>query len=240
MKKFVTEGYDARDDKHYSGDLRILLQNVPLHSTNEKHDVRMEDIRAWVMFGIIEEDDYVQKFVRKVAHLKKALALMEKRIVKQATDKIYDDRANEMTGHKADLERMERYLELSREKEKIEAEHDHSVQEVEKTMKQRFASNLTVRRGRVDKLSDRCTWIVEFGGINKKRFEDMVAHKTDWNGIRLAVGTSKQDPYTCRGMVPDGSKPYIPDFSEYLVNMHGVRITRLEDGFGTYQVSVRL
>ena len=65
----------------------------------------------------------------------------------------------------------------------------------------------------------------------------MVAHKTDWSGIRLAVGTQngKQQPYTCRGLVPDGSKPYIPDFSEFLVNMRGVRITRLEDGFGTYQ-----
>ena len=235
VKKFVTEGYDARDDKHYSGDLRILLKNVPMHTTNEKYDVRMEDVRAWVMFGVVEEDEYVQKFVRKVAHLKKAIALIEKRIKKQATDKVYDDRANELHGEKADVERMDRYLELSREKEKIEEEHDHAEAEVENTMKQRFASKLTVRRGKVDKMADRCTWIVEFGGINKKKFEDMVAHKTDWNGIRLAVGTSKQDPYTCRGLVPDGSKPYIPDFSEYIVNMHGVRITRLEDGFGTYQ-----
>jgi hypothetical protein len=169
VKKFVTEGYDALDDKHYSGDLRILLQNVPLKTSNELYSVRMEDVRAWVMFGVVEEDAYVQKYVKKVAHLKKALELMDARIKMQATNKLFDDRAKEIVGGKADLERMDRYLELSREKETIEAEHDHAQQEVEKTMQQRLGSMLTVRQGRVDMVSDRCTWIVEFGGINKDK-----------------------------------------------------------------------
>ena len=163
------------------------------------------------------------------------LSLPRCRIKTTASQPVYDDRGKELFGPIADKEREDRYLDMSRERERIEAEHDHAKAEVEIAMKQRIGSKLELKRGNVDEASSKCTWVLYFSGINKARFENLVAHKTDWNGIRLAVGWSGRPPYTCRGSVPDGSKPFIPDLRDFLVNMHGVRVTRLEDGFGTFQ-----
>ena len=33
-------------------------------------------------------------------------------------------------------------------------------------------------------------------------------------------------PWSGRGDVPDGSKPYLPDYSPYVVNMASVRVRR--------------
>jgi len=52
-------------------------------------------------------------------------------------------------------------------------------------MSQRIGSKCKLVRGNVDEASSRCTWKVIFDGINKERFESLVAHKTDWNGLRL-------------------------------------------------------
>ena len=132
--------------------------------------------------------------------------IMTKRIKTTASQPVYDDRGKELFGPIADKEREDRYLDMSREREKIEAEHDHAKQEVEIAMTQRIGSKLVLKRGNVDEASSKCTWVLYFSGINKARFENLVAHKTDWNGIRLAIGWSGRPSYTCRGSVPDGSK----------------------------------
>ena len=79
VKKFVTEAYDAKEDAHYSGDLRVMLKNVPMKTVNERYSVQKEDVRAWILAGIIEEDSYVQKYVKKVDKLAKAMEIMTKR-----------------------------------------------------------------------------------------------------------------------------------------------------------------
>ena len=50
---------------------------------------------------------------------------------------------------------------MSREREKIEEEHDHAKKEVEIAMSQRIASKLTLKRGNVDEASSKCTWEIE-------------------------------------------------------------------------------
>ncbi|GMI20412.1 hypothetical protein TrRE_jg10555, partial [Triparma retinervis] len=235
VKKFVTEGYDAQEDDHYTGDLRVMMKDVPMKTENEKYMVKMEDVRAWVLSGVVEEDSYVTKYTKKVAKLAKAMEILTKRIKTTANHPVFDDKGNEVLGSTADKEREDRYLEMSREREKVEEEHDKTKHELEVAMSQRIASKCELVRGNVDEASGRCTWKVIFNGINKERFENLVAHKTDWNGIRLAIGRGDREPYTGRGVIPDGSKPFVPDLREFLVNMHGVKVTRLEDGFGTYQ-----
>jgi hypothetical protein len=235
VKKFVNEGYDAKDDVHYTGDLRVMLKSVPLRTSNEKYLVKMEDVRTWVLTGIIEEDSYVQKYVKKARRCEKAIDVISKKIKATANQPMHDDRGNEMTGPKADAEREERYLDLFREKERIEEEHDHTKKEVEIAVKQRIGSRLVLRQGVINEKAGHCTWILQFSGLNKLHFEDLVSSKTDWSGIKLAIGRGERLPYTCRGTLPDGSKPYIPDLVPFSVNMYGVRVERLEDGFGTYQ-----
>ena len=212
-----------------------MLKSVPLKTSNEKYWVQMNDVRTWVLAGIIEEDSYVQKYVKKARRCEKAIEIVARKIKMTANMAVHDDRGNEMTGSKADAEREERYLDLFKEKEEIENEHDHTKKEVEIAIRQRIGSRLILRQGEVDKKAGCCTWIMQFDGLNTLAFEDLVAHKSDWSGIKLAIGRGDRRPYTGRGSLPDGSKPFIPDLVEFSVNMYGVRIERLEDGFGTYQ-----
>jgi len=122
VKKFNTEGYDAKTDDHYTGDLRVMLKDVPMKTINEKYRVKMEDVRAWVLAGIVEEDSYVQKYTKKVAKLEKAMDVLTKRIKHTANQPVFDDKGKEVHGEVADKEREDRYLEMSRDREKIEEE----------------------------------------------------------------------------------------------------------------------
>ena len=235
----MTEGYDAKVDPHYAGDLHVMLRFTPMHTQNQTYAVKESDIRAWVMFGVIEEDAYVQKFVAKAAKLEKAVKAFEKKMVDTANAPIFDARGREQHGDIVDVQRTKQYQEIAAEKEELATELAKAKKDLRSAMETRVNSKLHVRQGKVDVQSDRCTWIIEFDGVDKDHYEDLVCKKLDWNGIRLAVGEEDElrprEPYTGRGAVPDGSKPFIPDLRDYIVNMYGVRVTRFEDGFGTYR-----
>ena len=72
--------------------------------------------------------------------------------------------------------------------------------------------------------------------------EEWISGKQDWDGVKLALahavdseeGNYKETlpPWAGRGMVPDGSKPYLPDYQPYVVNMAAVYVRRVEHGFG--------
>ena len=80
----------------------------------------------------------------------------------------------------------------------------------------------------------RCrTWFCSFGqGPEADLLERWAAHKTDWDGIHLALGHDAHPPWVGRGAPPDGSRDYLPDYSPFLVNMRAATFKRLEHGFG--------
>ena len=51
--------------------------------------------------------------------------------------------------------------------------------------------------------------------------EYLVTQKSDWKGLKLAVGDAHREclPFVKRGAIPDGSKTYIHDLREFEVNM---------------------
>ena len=42
-------------DASYTGELRLMLRRAPLQTSNEELPVTVEDIRAWLLFGVLEE-----------------------------------------------------------------------------------------------------------------------------------------------------------------------------------------
>ena len=59
---------DAADKEGYEGSIALVLENVPMQSGDaiDRGDVRAEDIREWLMFGIREEDPDVRAAVGRV------------------------------------------------------------------------------------------------------------------------------------------------------------------------------
>jgi hypothetical protein len=98
VKKLVTISYDAIHDKHYTGELKVMVQNVPTFTQNLQQKVEAPDVRAWILFGIVEEDKHVQDFVKEVAKLESNLAAIVKRLTHTSTKPVYDDRGNELLG----------------------------------------------------------------------------------------------------------------------------------------------
>lgn len=74
-----------------------------------------------------------------------------------------------------------------------------------------------------------------FRGGNSDFWQYAVANKQDWQGVKLGCSHGDLKPWAGRGFIPDGAKPYIPDYSSYEANMFGVTVSRLEHGFGTYE-----
>ena len=85
-------------------------------------------------------------------------------------------------------------------------------------------------------------WYVSFQTDEAWQLEEWISGKQDWDGVKLALahavdseeGNYKETlpPWAGRGMVPDGSKPYLPDYQPYVVNMAAVYVRRVEHGFG--------
>ncbi|CAM9788914.1 unnamed protein product, partial [Choristocarpus tenellus] len=66
--------------------------------------------------------------------------------------------------------------------------------------------------------------------------ENTVCSKTNWVGIKLAVAHGELPTWAGRGNIPDGSKSYIPRYTEHAVNMRAIQICRLQHGFGVHKV----
>ncbi|CAM9633076.1 unnamed protein product [Hapterophycus canaliculatus] len=52
---------DRSKDLSYYGDLQIMIFNVPLNTNNEKTKVTSEEVKAWLLCGLLEEDEDVRE-----------------------------------------------------------------------------------------------------------------------------------------------------------------------------------
>lgn len=82
-------------------------------------------------------------------------------------------------------------------------------------------------KGEIDKVTETVTWFVRFYGTkDAKEMEDLLIKKDDWASIKLAQGSKSQTPplppWSGRGEVPDGSKSFLPDYSQLQVNISGI------------------
>ena len=91
-----------------------------------------------------------------------------------------------------------------------------------------------------DKNTDTATWRLRFyGHKDALEMENLLIKKSNWAGIRVACGAPPPEtgkppipPYACRGPLPDGSNPMLPNYDELAVNVAGARFMRVPHGVG--------
>lgn len=238
---------DAADKDTYEGSLALVLDHVPLQNDGTGHDVRAEDLREWLMFGLQEEDDEVQNAVGRVEVIQAEIEDVNITMADVPFMMLFDAAGQELDGEAADTEREIKYQEFLATKEALEVKLEQARVEAQEVIKDRDRTSVVLTPTSEDKdwtghNNGTQSWYVSFMNDEAWQLEEWVANKQDWDGIKLALSHESDNlegsyremlpPFAGRGDVPDGSKPYLPDYTGYVVNMGAIRIRRVEHGFG--------
>jgi hypothetical protein len=67
--------------------MRLMLRHAPLKTENEMFAVLPSDLRAWLLFGLMEEDNEIKQANDVVAALQQEVAAIDKRLERVAYTK---------------------------------------------------------------------------------------------------------------------------------------------------------
>jgi hypothetical protein len=67
--------------------MRLMLRHAPLKTENEMFAVLPSDLRAWLLFGLIEEDNEIKQANEVVAALQQEVAAIDRRLERVAYTK---------------------------------------------------------------------------------------------------------------------------------------------------------
>ena len=140
VPKPVREVDDAADKEGYEGSLALVLENVPVQNDATGHDVRAEDIREWLMFGIQEEDPDVRAAVGRVEVVQAEIEEVKRAMRDVPFLEMFDAHGKPLKDEEADDERAVKYQECSEQKEQFE----------KKSVTQRLFLNVSELQLRVD------------------------------------------------------------------------------------------
>lgn len=233
--------YDAAGNERYEGMLALLVENVPVYDDRNEHRVGAVDLRDWIMFGLQEEDSRVKRAVGFVGVIEDEIAEIVRRMQLVPFMAIVDPKSGKPLPEKiADAQRDAKYHSLLAEKESMERRFERAKHKAQEAIAARDRTNVVLTPAE-DKarVATRQTWYCSFRCADGAQLEHWAANKTDWDGIRLALGHIVDDeylpPFAGRGSVPDGSKEYLPDYTPFAVNMQATTFRRVEHGFGIYK-----
>ena len=247
VPKPVREVDDAADKEGYEGSLALVLENVPVQNDATGHDVRAEDIREWLMFGIQEEDPDVRAAVGRVEVVQAEIEEVKRAMRDVPFLEMFDAHGKPLKDEEADDESAVKYQECSEQKEQFEKKLEQAKLHAQQVIMERDKTPIVLTSTEEDKAwtghnNGTKAWYVSFQTEEAWQLEEWISGKQDWDGVKLALahavdseeGNYKETlpPWAGRGMVPDGSKPYLPDYQPYVVNMAAVYVRRVEHGFG--------
>eukprot|EP00604_Paraphysomonas_vestita_P000293 CAMPEP_0174826580 /NCGR_PEP_ID=MMETSP1107-20130205/44282_1 /TAXON_ID=36770 /ORGANISM="Paraphysomonas vestita, Strain GFlagA" /LENGTH=341 /DNA_ID=CAMNT_0016060097 /DNA_START=611 /DNA_END=1634 /DNA_ORIENTATION=+ len=159
-----------------------------------------------------------------------------KRIPKQ---ELLDNDGKPLTEEEADEERQIMYEMYGKAKYEVELKLKKRQEDLENHHKWRRTMGLDILQVDIDENTETSTYEVRlFGTSDAKQIEDLLLkEKDDYLGIKLACGSIDPDypfpPWCGRGSVPNGAKPPIPDYTNLVVGISGMRLFRTLHGVGT-------
>ena len=212
--------------KHsYHGQLKFVIRNIPSHSQNHLHVVEEEHVSLWVKDGIVKEDPEMLRMEKKLESLGKLLEIVNNKMVQVSEEPMTNDKGIYIYGKKADDKRERMYTKLQQDKNQIRLDHDNTNEGLQTMRKEKFA-----RIDIVLEKSDENVMSVEFRGKEKKYFEDILLHKTNWKTSFMYAAPKSNGVGTSTNVESD------PD-SDYLVDTGSISVERLESGFGCFHRS---
>eukprot|EP00903_Cladosiphon_okamuranus_P013542 g12614.t1 len=234
---------DRSKDPSYYGDVQIMIFNVPLKTINESTEVTSEEVKAWLLCGLLEEDEDVKEAQEIVRTLEAEAKVVEHNLSRVGYMKFSEkvgfgkEERQTLTDEEQAAKREEKHQALSAQRDKMEEDVTEARDMLESILKQRKATPVNLEQANVQPKVGTCTYYVSFPGFYGPTLEDIVCAKTDWPGIKLAASHNDLPPWAGRGEIPDGSKSYIKRYTEHAVNMRGAQICRLQHGFGQHKAS---
>ena len=232
--------YDIRTDSHYEGQASFTIKQVPCRSKDETTVVGEDTIVVWMLCAINEEDPHTLPLLAKIPPVEEIIKQIDKKIKGVSKMIFYDEEGKPMADEKAESEREHIYEKfgedrLVAEKRLIKYQLNLDAHRIwRRTIGMDFVMEDT------DLNTDTATWRLRFfGHKDAMEMEDLLIKKNNWAGIRVACGAPppepgkpKIPPFACRGPLPDGSNPMLPDYSNLAVNVAGARFLRVPHGVG--------
>ena len=229
---------DVKRDPKYDGDTAFLLCHVPNTCKDGETPVTEAMLSAWLMVAIGEVDTVAIKIRQDISKIEAEKAEVE-RLIRKIPKLILNDGAGKpLDQAAADAERQVMYDMYGQAKYKIEMRIKNKHLDLKRQTELRQEQGVLLELIETDKNTATSSWRVMFDHYaDGQEIEDALAEKDDWQSIRLAAAldyaTPPVGPWAGRGAIPDGSKEYLPDYTNVVCNMSGVRVRRVPHGVGS-------
>ena len=237
VNKKASKILDIEDDSNYEGDMKFVIKGVPRHTQNERYEVNEDDIRGWVIDSILEEDPILQRLRKKVEELRVSIERVATEQRDTPTCPIYKKNGRQVRGKRADKERNIIFDKLSNDKRCLRQEFDMALDQYLNAQKSRFKKlEVQINEERHSLSDNRTTWVVEFIGVHKQYHESLALKKADWKSCPLlhtGCNQTRIEKQNAMGLTDQGYRADAEDV-DCLVDIGGVTIERLEDGYGNY------
>lgn len=227
---------DILKDPTFQGQTVLLLKQVPLRAVDDRTSVGSEELCAYLNYAVAEEDPAARKIEKKLEKVKKEVDEIVKVIKKIPKQVIRSAEGKPLSAEDADAERQVMFTVYGQAKYELDLKVQKVEEELEAHRKWRRSMGMDFILSDIDQNTETATWEVRlFGSADAQKIEEIMVRKDDWQGLQLccAIPEKKLPPWVGRGKIPDGSKPYMPDYSQHIVNISGSRLVRAAHGVGT-------
>eukprot|EP01031_Cornospumella_fuschlensis_P040446 gene40446-49294_t len=227
---------DIREDPKYEGQTQIFLTRVPNHSVDMRREMDAKALREWIIYAVIEEDPYAQRFFDEIHKLTKIIADVEKNLLSIPKLQFFDQNGQPMPDDQARVEREKLFTKYGEERILAEGKLEDAEKALKTHVAWRKTTTVLLEQCEIDNNTDTSTWRFKLAGIDDAdEIEDLLCQKLNWNGIKLTLGdqslTPPLLPWAGRGALPSSEgKNYSYDLLK--VNMLGVRVRRAPQGIG--------
>lgn len=229
VKRVLSVVDDQLKCANYEGDSKFMLCYIPCKTQNQKHRVMEKDVKKWIISCIVNDDGTIKKCGEQIEILQRKIKELTREMKLIPIKPIYNIKGKELKGDKTLKEREKQFGECSNEKDLSQAQLDKAIAKRRSIWKEKSEMiRFSLKKMDNDNSGFNENWIFEFLGLNKEYYENIVLHKSDWNTIHMFV-----DPPNMNLELKRESISHDQD-SEYFVDMSGISLYRIKDGFGVY------
>jgi hypothetical protein len=231
---------DLLQDPTYQGQTSLFLKYVPDLAIDGITPVTISDLKEFIWYSISEIDPTAQEIRKSLGRIDDELTEIAKIIKRIPKQELLDDNGKPLSEADADEERQIMYEMYGKAKYEIELKFKQRQEDLEHHHQWRRTMGLDIIKVDTDANTETSTYEIRlFGTKDAKYIENYLVKKDDYLGIKLACGGlsdedgSSYPPWCGRGSVPNGNKPPLPDYTNRLIGISGMRLLRTIHGVGT-------
>lgn len=229
---------DILKDATFQGQTSVFLKFVPNHAVDGRTPVTTDVLKEFIWYSITEIDPRAIEIRKSISRIEDEIAEIAKIMKRIPKQELLDNDGKPLTEEEADEERQIMYEMYGKAKYEVELKLKKRQEDLENHHKWRRTMGLDILQVDIDENTETSTYEVRlFGTSDAKQIEDLLIEKDDYLGIKLACGSIDPDypfpPWCGRGSVPNGAKPPIPDYTNLVVGISGMRLFRTLHGVGT-------